>query len=127
MLISEFIKSLKGCRHTKIGINTAGEYCPDCGQFIVSKWYLIRCSCCGVKRIAYLDLSDNVKPVEKFCPNCGSVQTTIKELNKINFVDINFAVHKREIIEPECSHYATQVWEDKENTEEQALLGLKSA
>lgn len=127
MLISEFIKSLKGCRHSKVPINTNGAYCPDCGQFIVVKWYLVRCSCCGVKRVAYLDLNDNVKPAEKFCPNCGGVHTVIEELDRINFVDVNFAVHKREVIEPAIAKTSTQVWTDPDDTEEQILLGLKSA
>ena len=127
MIISEFLKSLKGCRHTKVGINTNGVYCPDCGEFVVVKWYLVRCSCCGVKRVAFLDFNDNVKPVDKYCPNCGGVHTYVEEVEKINFVDINFAVHKREVVKPECAASHTQVWAEPDDNEEQILLGLKSA
>jgi len=127
MIISEFLKSLKGCRHTKVGINTNGVYCPDCGEFVVVKWYLVRCSCCGVKRVAFLDFNDNVKPVDKYCPNCGGVHTYVEEVEKINFVDINFAVHKREVVKPECAASYTQVWAEPDDNEEQILLGLKSA
>lgn len=128
MTISEFLKSFKGCQHKKVGINTKGAYCPDCGQYVIVKWYLVRCSCCGVKRVSYIDFNDNVKPVDKYCPNCGSVHTYVEELEKINFVDINFAVHKKEIIEPIFNNYATtQVWTDNEDKQEQILLGMKSA
>ena len=127
MLISEFIKSLKGCRHSKVPISTNGAYCPDCGQYVVIKWYLVRCSCCGVKRVAYLDLNDNVKPVEKFCPNCGEVHTYVEEIQKINFVDINFAVHKKEVVEQHVCAAQTQFWTEPNDTNEQSLIGLKSA
>lgn len=35
MLFTEFLKSLKGCRHEKVRIESNGAYCPDCGQFVV--------------------------------------------------------------------------------------------
>ena len=50
-----------------------------------------------------------------------------KYIEIINFVDINFAVHKREVVEPILAKASTQVWTDPDDTEEQALLGLKSA
>ena len=127
MIISEFLKSLRGCRHSKVGVNTNGVYCPDCGQYIVVKWYLVRCSCCGVKRIAYIDFHDNVKAVDKYCPNCGGVHTCVEQIEKINFVDINFAVHKKEVYQPTLTHYSTQVWTEPEDNKEQVLLGLKTA
>ena len=127
MLLTEFIKSLRGCRHEKVRIESNGAYCPDCGQYVVIKWYLVRCSCCGVKRVAYLDLNDNVKPVDKFCPNCGRVHTYIEEIQKINFVDINFAVHKKEVVEQHVCAAQTQFWTEPNDTNEQSLIGLKSA
>ena len=127
MLLTEFIKSLRGCRHEKVRIESNGAYCPDCGQYVVIKWYLVRCSCCGVKRVAYLDLNDNVKPVEKFCPNCGEVHTYVEEIQKINFVDINFAVHKKEVVEQHVCAAPTQFWTEPNDTNEQSLIGLKSA
>lgn len=127
MLLTEFIKSLRGCRHEKVRIESNGAYCPDCGQYVVIKWYLVRCSCCGVKRVAYLDLNDNVKPVEKFCPNCGEVHTYVEEIQKINFVDINFAVHKKEVVEQHVCAAQTQFWTEPNDTNEQSLIGLKSA
>ena len=127
MLLTEFIKSLRGCRHEKVRIESNGAYCPDCGQYVVIKWYLVRCSCCGVKRVAYLDLNDNVKPVEKFCPNCGEVHTSVEEIQKINFVDINFAVHKKEVVEQHVCAAQTQFWTEPNDTNEQSLIGLKSA
>ena len=125
MIISEFLKSLRGCRHDKVAVNSNGMYCPDCGKYIVVKWYLVRCSCCGVKRVAYTDFNDNVRPVDKFCPNCGSTHTVIEVLDKINFVDINCAVHKKEIVEPIYKESTTQIWTENEN-EEQILIGAKA-
>ncbi len=127
MLITEFLKSLKGCRHEKVNINFNGAYCPDCGRYVIVKWYLIRCSCCGVKRVAYLDFNDNIKAVEHYCPNCGSTKTYIEEIEKINFVDINFAVHKKETIKQDVIYSTTQVWSESEDKTEPSLLGLKSA
>ncbi|MBQ2644470.1 hypothetical protein IJG14_02715 [bacterium] len=122
MIISDFLKSLRGCQHKKVNINTKGAYCPDCGEYIIVKWYLVRCSCCGVKRIAYLDFNDNVKPEDRYCPNCGNEEITIEAIEKINFVDINFAVHKKEIVKIEHG-MTTQVWTEKE---ERQLIATKA-
>ena len=126
MFITEFLKSLRGCRHDKVKIQSDGAYCPDCGQYVVIKWYLVRCSCCGVKRVAMLDFNDNVKAVDKYCPNCGSTNTFVEEIEKINFVDINFAVHKKEIETPNIFSSSTQIWTEPEDKYEQVLLGLKA-
>lgn len=124
MSLSDFLKSFRGCQHKKVGINTKGAYCPDCGEYVAVKWYLVRCSCCGVKRVAYLDLNDNVKPVEKYCPNCGSMHTYVEEIQKINFVDINFAVHKKEVVENAFQiNSSTQVWTETEEKKEIFSIG----
>lgn len=123
MLITEFLKSLKGCRHDKVSVTSNGMYCPDCGKYIIIKWYLVRCSCCGIKRVAYTDFNDNVKAVDKYCPNCGNIHTVVEVLDKINFVDINFAVHKKEVFEPQFKEFSTQIWAETTN-EEQLLIGL---
>lgn len=125
MLISEFIKSLRGCRHKHVPVTSNGCYCPDCGQYVVIKWYLVRCSCCGVKRVAFLDFNDNVKAVDNFCPNCGSTATYVEELCKINFVDINFSVHKKEIIIPYSVNSRTQVWAEQNQNKPQELLEMR--
>ncbi len=125
MTITEFLKTIRGCRHEKVKIESCGSYCPDCGEYITIKWYLVRCSCCGVKRSALLDFNDNVKAADKYCPNCGSIHTVVEEIEKINFVDINFAVHKKEITEQRVRYSATQIWTDNEDKKEQALICAK--
>lgn len=126
MLITDFIKSLRGCRHDKVRIDSEGSYCPDCGKFVKIKWYIVRCSCCGVKRVACLDLNDNVRPVDKFCPNCGDTHTFVEEVPKINFVDIHFAVHKKEVSAVVQFVSSTQFWAETDNSDEQLLIGLKT-
>ena len=125
MSISDLFKSFQGCQHKKVPVNSNGAYCPDCGEYVQVKWYLVRCSCCGVKRVAYIDFKDNIRPVSKFCPNCGCVHTYIEEVEKINFVDINFAVHRREVVKTDRRRSYTQVWTDAEDYSEQLLLGVK--
>ena len=126
MTISEFLKSFKGCQHKRVRINSKGAYCPDCGKYVVVKWYIVRCSCCGVKRVAFLDFNDNVKAVDRYCPNCGSTHTFVEEVEKINFVDINFAVHKKEVVETVRADFSsTQVWTEPNDKREQILIGMQ--
>ena len=126
MTIRDIINLFRGCQHDKISINSHGAYCPDCGKFVVVKWYIVRCACCGVKRVAYVDYNDNIKPEDRFCPNCGTEETIIEELDNINFVDINFAVHKKEVVEQNITlRNRTQFWTDVEDSSPQLLLENK--
>lgn len=114
MMIREFFKSLQGCRHPKIPVTVKRSYCPDCGKLVVVKWYIVRCACCNVKRAAVVDFCDNVKPENAFCPNCGAKEFHVEELENINFVDIRFAVHKKEEVEQDDLHRnSAQFWQDK--------------
>ncbi len=126
MVIRDFINLFKGCSHEKISVNTEGAYCPDCGKFVAVKWYIVRCACCGVKRVAYIDFNGNIKAEGKYCPNCGNSEIIVEELEKINFVDISFAVHKKEVVEQHiCAQNRTQVWADAEDFSPQILISDK--
>ncbi|OGI01533.1 MAG: hypothetical protein A2Y25_03445 [Candidatus Melainabacteria bacterium GWF2_37_15] len=48
------------------------NYCPDCGKKIVHKWVTIKCRECGHYRKPTLDIFGRIKPVKRFCFNCGS-------------------------------------------------------
>ena len=123
MIISEFLKIFKGCQHKRVSVNSKGAYCPDCGKFVVIKWYIVRCACCGIKRVAYVDFNDNIKPEDRFCPNCGTAEVITEEHDKINFVDINFAVHRKEICENNIiTENRTQIWTDNDDSNPQLMI-----
>lgn len=109
-MIKNILKNITECRHEKV---TDGKsYCPDCGKLVEVKWYITRCSCCKIKRRAYTDFWGEIKPEGMFCPNCGTKEFFIEECEKINFVDINFAVQKKEEVQVEKYPGNTQIWED---------------
>ena len=87
MIFSFFTKK---CTHEKIGYNTECGYCPDCGEYVETKWYLVRCSCCGIKRAA-ITKGNEILPAFHRCSNCGEEGYYIEPLKKLNLVDINFA------------------------------------
>ena len=85
----------KNCAHPNICAATDYGYCPDCGEFIQNKWYFCRCSCCNIKRKSILKFN-NIIPETKYCPNCGFRDFLVEELHNVNFININFAVLKKE-------------------------------
>lgn len=81
----------KKCTHDKITPERQSGYCPDCGEYVENLWYITRCQCCGVKQRTRV-IKGKVESDEKFCRNCGSSSFLIEELNKIDVVNINYAV-----------------------------------
>ena len=71
MNIFELLGIKRKCRHEKVSPCEDFAYCPDCGELIENRWYITRCSCCGLKIKAVLK-NGEVIPEEKFCHNCGS-------------------------------------------------------
>ena len=121
-MILNLFKNIKECQHPRINPGVTGAYCPDCGEYVVNKWYLTRCKCCNIKRVSYSSFN-NIKPNSKYCPNCGSQDFFLEELDKINFIDINFAVLKKVIIEPQSVFAKSQLWVDERESSEQRLIG----
>ena len=62
-----------------------------------------------------------VMPQNHFCTNCGSKEFVEERLEKINFVDINFAVLKKTVVEACEPHVFTQCWEEKTNWQPKLL------
>ena len=126
-MIFDFLKRKNECRHTRVPIDVDEAYCPDCGALIRNKWYLVRCACCDIKRSAHSHYNDIV-PDTKFCHNCGSTEYYIEEIEKLNFIDVHYAVFKQEIVEQQgCT--TRQVWVEKEEnllTERKLLESGKS-
>ncbi len=111
-MLFDFIKHKHECNHNNVPIDVEEAYCPDCGALVKNKWFLVRCSCCNIKRSAHTHY-DDIVPDTKYCPNCGSTDYYIEELDNINFLNVHFAVYKKIIVEQE--NFSTrQIWIEKE-------------
>lgn len=99
------------CTHDKVLPNAEQAYCPDCGKLIQNEWYVTRCNCCGIKVKAMIK-NGQIVPQSHYCKNCGAEDYIIEKINKINFIDINFAVLiRKEIEERFCN--TTKCWQEK--------------
>ena len=110
MKLSQIFGFNKKCTHSHVPIEEDYYYCPDCGELVENKWYLTRCSCCGLKLPATAK-DGEVMPLEKFCHNCGGKGYTLERIDKIDCININYAVLVREIVNLEIPEY-TQSWAD---------------
>lgn len=102
MTILELFKFNKVCQHSKIRPDVDFAYCPDCGELIENQWYLVRCDCCGVKIKAIIK-NGEIIPEKNYCHNCGTREYVIERINKINFIDISYAV----LVKAKVSHSFT--------------------
>ncbi len=110
MIWSELFNFKKKCTHDKVPLDTDIGYCPDCGELIENHWYITRCACCGVKQRTTIKNGEIVPDVE-FCHNCGSRGYTVEEIDKIDCININYAIVRKEIVKNEIQEY-TQSWQD---------------
>ena len=106
--IIKFIKQ-KTCTHPNVATNKIISYCPDCGKLIHINWYIIRCSCCGKKRIGILR-GNKIIPIAQFCVNCGSEEYYIEKINSLSYFDIHFAVARKEEESVTEQEELTQSW-----------------
>lgn len=100
----------KKCTHDKVPPQEDYYYCPDCGELIQNKWYLVRCASCGLKEIATVK-NGEIIPQENFCHNCGCKSFKIEPLEKIDCINVNYAVLIKEIVNLNLPEY-TQSWSD---------------
>ena len=100
------------CNHNKVRPDIEQAYCPDCGKLIQNEWYITRCSCCGVKMKAMLR-NGQVVPQEHYCSNCGGEDFSVEKLEKINFIDIRFAVLVKREVEEEKFCNSVKCWQEK--------------
>ena len=94
-----FLNGRKKCRHTHALLNSNEGYCPDCGVYLKKYYYVLRCKCCAHKREASRAAFGGVKeivPISRFCPVCGGEEFYIEKYEKLNFVDINYAIEVKE-------------------------------
>ena len=110
----EFFKKSRQCKHENFPPDKDTGYCPDCGELIENRWFIVRCACCGVKHKAIIK-KGQIVPVEKFCHNCGGKDFIVERVNKINFIDINYAVLVKTTVP--CEHFEfTQSWAESRET-----------
>lgn len=119
MFLTNLFKLNKKCQHEKVYPDIEQAYCPDCGQLIKNEWFITRCACCGVK-LKTVQRADKIEPLYHYCTNCGSADYNIEKLKKINFIDINFAVLQKRVVESVQQTFTTQCWQEK--TDEQPKL-----
>ena len=87
-----------------------------------NEWYITRCACCGLKLKA-VNQNQDIKPYHNYCTNCGCSEYVVEKLDKINFIDINFAVLMKKVVEESQRVDITQYWQEK-RFEQPKLLGL---
>ena len=100
----------KSCNHTHVSPEVDFAYCPDCGELIENQWYLVRCACCGIK-LKGMVRNGKIVPEKHFCYNCGTREYVVETVNKINFVDISYAVLIKSVVQNEDIDI-TQSWVD---------------
>ncbi len=114
-ILIKFIQNKFKCTHKNALLTSNEGYCPDCGEYLVKNYYLVRCSSCDIKREAKLYFNQII-PKSRFCSNCGSEDFYIEKIDKINFIDAKYAIYLKEIAyayKEICPN--TQVWVNKEN------------
>lgn len=115
-ILIKLIKNQYKCSHKNALLYQDSGYCPDCGQYLVKNYYLVRCARCDVKREAKL-IWGEIVPKNKFCSNCGCEEYYIEKLDKVSFVDAQYAIYLKEIAdEMNILHPETQVWVEDGDT-----------
>ena len=109
------------CMHDKVSPNIESGYCPDCGKLINNEWYITRCSCCGVK-LKTIAKNNGVMPLYNYCTNCGCNEYNVEKLEKINFIDINFAVLIKKVEIENLKVNTTQCWQEKSSVQPKLLV-----
>jgi len=109
-ILFKLIKNRFKCYHKHALIHQNEGYCPDCGEYLIKNYYLLRCSCCDIKREARL-IWGEIVPKEKFCANCGESEYYIEKIDTVNFIDAQYAICLKEIADKmQTLHPETQIW-----------------
>ena len=112
-ILISFLTKQNKCSHKNALLHSDSGYCPDCGQYLIKNYYLVRCSRCEIKREAKICWGEIV-PMEKFCANCGSQEYYIEKIDSVNFIDAKYAIYLKEIAnEMQNLHPETQIWVDE--------------
>ena len=112
MFLMDFFKRHHTCTHDNVSPSVQFSYCPDCGELIENEWFITRCACCGIKHKAII-INGDIIPEANFCHNCGGNEYIVEKLPKINFIDINYAVLVKSVVQEDRMEEVTQCWEEK--------------
>ncbi len=125
-MILDFFRQKHECAHNKVPADVDEAYCPDCGALVKNKWYIVRCKCCNIKRHSHTEYK-TIKPETKFCPNCGSTEFYVQELDKISFIDIPYTILKKETVRQKITE-TCQIWIEKEdyNNDKRKLISVNN-
>lgn len=116
--LKKLFKNLFKCQHKNAILNSNEGYCPDCGKYLKKSYYVIRCSCCDIKRVGKKQF-DKIIPSERFCTNCGNEEYIIEKYDKLNLVDINYAIEVKEVIESDEPINNIEIWIDNDNAKKE--------
>lgn len=123
-ILISFLKNRNNCSHKNALLHSDSGYCPDCGQYLVKNYYLVRCARCDIKREAKLSWGE-VVPMEKYCANCGASDYYIEKLDSVNFIDATYAVYIKEIAdEMQKMHPEVQIWVDEGNNKVKQITAI---
>lgn len=102
LYLISIINNKTKCRHSHALLHSNEGYCPDCGAYLKKYYYVLRCKCCAHKReatrAAFGEVNEIV-PISKYCPICGGEEFYIEKYEKLNFVDINYAIEVKEVFD----------------------------
>ena len=117
--LKDIVKKLFRCRHNGALLYSNEGYCPVCGKYLKKSYYILRCSHCEIKRSAKKEFG-KIIPEDEFCTNCGEKEYYIEKYDKLNFVDINYAIEVKEEIDFKNKEFDFEIWVDtKEDNREQ--------
>lgn len=128
-LVLYFISVLKGakkCAHKRALLNSNEGYCPDCGHYLKKYYYVLRCSACSHKREAtraVFGKCNEIVPESRYCPVCGGMEYYVEKYEKLNIVDISYAIEVKEPCE-RCIEPTTRVWVEEVTFEDNDIKDL---
>ncbi len=111
------------CRHENVDLNTKFQYCPDCGELIEVSWYVLRCSCCGIKRDASTRFN-KIVPRNNFCTNCGEKDFYVEKIDDLKFYDVHHAISFKEVVFQHEKRAYMQIWTDSDESAHIKVLKL---
>ena len=118
-MIEKIIRNLLclQCRHKSVNQYKKGDFCPDCGMKIKLGWITLRCSMCKSLLLPQIDNFDNIFPLHKFCPDCGSDKWYSCCKNNLETSESLYSIVIKEALDENLNseNSSTNVWIEKEN------------